>query len=145
MWERKSKKQKMSRDASEGRSTLIGPKERLRIVKRKKRRSENQREKYLGVKNCETNTSYTKWERAKLIYSTIGPVGPVPSLKISHVSTLTFTTNGVSVGKKISALFHLSSLSPQPHCSWGLHGQKLQTCKPTKQPPPQKNPETHGA
>ena len=60
MQERKSKKQKMSRDASEGRSTLIGPRERLRIVKRKKRISENQREKYLGVKNCETNTSYTK-------------------------------------------------------------------------------------
>ena len=30
--------------------------------------------------------------------------------------------------EKKSQLFHLSSLSPQPHCSWGLHGQKLQTC-----------------
>ncbi len=62
MQERKSKKQKMSRDAREGRSTHIGLRERLRIVKRKKKKSENQREKYLGVKNYETNTSYTKWE-----------------------------------------------------------------------------------
>jgi hypothetical protein len=50
----------MSRDAREGRSTHIGLRERLRIVKRKKKKSENQREKYLGVKNYETNTSYTK-------------------------------------------------------------------------------------
>ena len=54
----------------------------------------------------------TNW--AKLTYSTIGPVGPVPRLKISHVSTLTFTTNGVSVGKKISALSPQLSLTSAP-------------------------------
>ena len=71
MREWKSKEQKLSRDASEGRSTLIGPRERLRIVKRnkKKKKSENQREKYLGVKNCETNTSYTKWENEIFFFS----------------------------------------------------------------------------
>jgi hypothetical protein len=53
--------------------------------------------------------------RAKLTYSTIGPVSPVPRLKISHVSTLTFITNGVSWEKKsqlsfTSALSHLSPI-----------------------------------
>jgi hypothetical protein len=82
--------------------------------------------------------------RAKLTYSTIGPVGPVPRLKISHVSTLTFTTNGVSVGKKISSLFHLSSLTSAPlflRPPWPK-APNLQTHEATTTT---KNPETHGA
>ena len=50
-----------------------------------------------------------KW--AKLTYSYIGPVCPVPRLKISHVSTLTSSTNGVK--KNLNSPFNLSSLSPQ--------------------------------
>ena len=48
---------------------------------------------------------------AKLTYSYIGAVCPITRLKINHVSTLTFSTNGVK--KNLSSLFHLSSLSPQ--------------------------------
>ena len=50
-----------------------------------------------------------KW--AKLTYSYIGPVCLVPWLKISHVPTLTSSTNNIK--KNLSSLFHLSSLSPQ--------------------------------
>ena len=85
-----------------------------------------------------------KYQRAKLTYSTIGPVGPVPRLKISHVSTITFTTNGVSVGKKISALSPQLSLTSAPlflRPSWPK-APNLQTQEATTTT---KNPETHGA
>jgi hypothetical protein len=48
---------------------------------------------------------------AKLTYSNISPVCPVPRLKISHVSTLTSSTNGVSWKKKKKKTSQLSLTS----------------------------------
>ena len=68
-----------------------------------------QNNKWWGM--CGMPLSYYNRKRAKLTYSYIGAVCPVPKLKIIHVSTLTSSINGVK--KNLSSLFHLSSLSPQ--------------------------------
>ena len=58
--------------------------------------------------------------KAKLTYSNIPSVCPVPMLKFSHLSTLIPLTNGVNWKKEISFQLSLSLISALSHLSFSL-------------------------